>query len=668
MNTPCYSNFFHFTLGPVQGFVAQARRTRDFWAGSFILSWLSAVAMKSVEQQKGEIIFPLPDETFMKALETGQCNLKQGNNPNRFKAGVFDGFNPRAVVEDVRHAWFSLAEHVYCCDLDTLVSQKTRDIWKRQVENFWDISWALTETEDHSDSSIIDRLKNWRIHLPPDEPGMKCMMMEGMQELSGVLIPHSEGLKIFWDKIRNSEHPGMQTDLREKEHLCAIAFIKRRFARHFITFRTIMPGGWQLKGWLLPKGVPSVHYMAAAPWLAKLIKKANSESDVYKEMWHLHDVAKKLTGHCEWESNIRCIREATETSAQNNWKALDGTIFFDSMLENTNLWDDKQQNQAEKILKQLIKVREIAKMEPVSPFYAVLLMDGDQLGIHMSDRDKQKDITESLAKFTVGVQSIVEKNNGFLIYAGGDDVLAIFPLEDVLSCAVELRAHYLRCFESTKIPTSLSGAVEFAHIKMPLGKVLHDAHDLLDNVAKEGRGRDAIACRVWKPGGLTVEWAMPWLYALNGSQSCIIEDLADKLKPSLEDSDRQNQMDDPAIIIHDHFAGKFFFKIKQLFTMLNPQQCAHYSASDLFETVDLSPPLLDQKQADALMAAEYLNSGSTNTCTLIEAKSIISPLLEQCRPVIRDQNKEKSEWKKSSYLIADGALLVRFLAQKGVER
>ena len=34
---------FQFTLGPVQGFVAQARRTRDFWAGSFILSWLSSV-------------------------------------------------------------------------------------------------------------------------------------------------------------------------------------------------------------------------------------------------------------------------------------------------------------------------------------------------------------------------------------------------------------------------------------------------------------------------------------------------------------------------------------------------------------------------------------------------------------------------------------------------
>jgi CRISPR-associated protein Cmr2 len=42
------NRYFHFTLGPVQSFVAQARRTRDFWAGSFLLSWLSTVAIQAV--------------------------------------------------------------------------------------------------------------------------------------------------------------------------------------------------------------------------------------------------------------------------------------------------------------------------------------------------------------------------------------------------------------------------------------------------------------------------------------------------------------------------------------------------------------------------------------------------------------------------------------------
>ena len=64
--------YFHFTLSPVQSFVAQARRTRDFWAGSFILSYLSAVAMKAVEKQGGTILFPAANERFLAWLEDSE--------------------------------------------------------------------------------------------------------------------------------------------------------------------------------------------------------------------------------------------------------------------------------------------------------------------------------------------------------------------------------------------------------------------------------------------------------------------------------------------------------------------------------------------------------------------------------------------------------------------
>jgi CRISPR-associated protein Cmr2 len=82
------SQYFHFTLGPVQSFVAQARRTRDFWAGSFILSWLSAVAMREVQKQDGDgsIVFPKPDKAFLGALEKDGKGPRQGSVPNRFKA------------------------------------------------------------------------------------------------------------------------------------------------------------------------------------------------------------------------------------------------------------------------------------------------------------------------------------------------------------------------------------------------------------------------------------------------------------------------------------------------------------------------------------------------------------------------------------------------------
>jgi CRISPR-associated protein Cmr2 len=54
MNT----RILHFTLGPIQDFIFQARRTRDLWGGSFLLSWLSGIAMKQVIEAGGQIIFP----------------------------------------------------------------------------------------------------------------------------------------------------------------------------------------------------------------------------------------------------------------------------------------------------------------------------------------------------------------------------------------------------------------------------------------------------------------------------------------------------------------------------------------------------------------------------------------------------------------------------------
>ncbi len=49
---------FHFTIGPVQGFVTQSRRIRDLLASSFLLSFLSGQAMVEVDRQGGRLLFP----------------------------------------------------------------------------------------------------------------------------------------------------------------------------------------------------------------------------------------------------------------------------------------------------------------------------------------------------------------------------------------------------------------------------------------------------------------------------------------------------------------------------------------------------------------------------------------------------------------------------------
>ncbi len=54
-------------IGPVQEFIAQARSTRDMWAGSYLLSWLTAAAMKTFAEAGCDFVFPtLEDQPLYK--------------------------------------------------------------------------------------------------------------------------------------------------------------------------------------------------------------------------------------------------------------------------------------------------------------------------------------------------------------------------------------------------------------------------------------------------------------------------------------------------------------------------------------------------------------------------------------------------------------------------
>jgi len=640
------NQYFHFTLGPVQGFVAQARRTRDFWGGSFILSWLSAVAMKSVIAQQGEILFPRTNENFLLWLEGKGTENKpiQGCIPNRLKARVGQNFVPQRVMECVQSAWYQLALRIYNKDIKKYANDQTHIIWDRQIKHFWEMNWVLTD--DVGDSAALDRRKNWRTHYSPDEPGVKCMMMAGWQELSNTPKPQHDGLEAFWKRIRESGNKAMKTDLREGEYLCAIAFVKRRFVHYFDTLKIDMPDNWTLHGWSLKSGVPSVAYMAAVHWLEAVLNKADiNKVEIF------HDAAKKLTeGYGEWANQIRCIETAW---GKKQWKAIDGNVFFQNVLENKKVYSDVVQ--AEKTIAALKALTSDIELSPVSPFYAILMMDGDSLGKHMSDTDKEKQkekqqaITSGLAEFTSEVAKTVYNNNGFLVYAGGDDVLAVLPLEDALRCASQLRQCYLACFANKpELPMTISGAIIYAHIKMPLSKVLHEAHHLLDKVAKDQYGRDALAVQVWKPGGQAIEWAAPWEIALesdttNNERHVIIGLLAEQFQQA-DEQDHQ-------------FANRFFYRIRERFSLLNPPN----------ESADA---VLNKEEAIDLMAMEYLNSGKVkSSLTFEDARQQVSPLLQQCRPVFRELDQADPEkWEPSKHLLADGALLVRFLARKGVER
>lgn len=621
--------YFHFTLGPVQSFVGQSRRTRDFWAGSFLLSWLSGIAMQSVIKQGGVIQFPKEDKNFLMAIEKGgnTKSPQQGKIPNRFKALVNDGFCPEKVVDNVRNAWKSLAQKIYENEVKKHAKPENKNIWDNQVNHFWDMSWVLVD--EKSDSSCLDRRKNWRSHYTPNQSGIKCSLMGDWQEISGIDgVSQEAKLKReeFWSKLSNVN----KTDFDDKEFLCAISYVKRRFVHHFSDFNVQLEG-FVAHGWSVPVNVPSVDYIAAAPWLASVL----SDSDGLKDFECFFETAKNVCDLNEWNTNINCVEVV---KCNKEFKKLDGRVFHINELDNLNRITKREDAQeTKKYLKKLIE-----KYGEISPYYAVLMMDGDRLGKQMSDETKAGLITDGLSGFTNKVPSLVYENDGFLIYAGGDDVLALLPLEKALACALSVREYYEKCFKESKskhnVETSISAAIIYTHIRHPLKNIIKESHDLLDDIAKENAGRNAIAVRVYKGSGQVIEWAKQWdsqdgqnkFPALSSSETSpnkyVLHDLLEKYKKS----DDENK-----------FSSKFFYKIRQRFDLISESGENYLNYDDVIE----------------LMSMEYVKSIGKSNFSMSEARDFIKPLMEQSYNASSQDNK----------ITADAALLVRFLAQKGIE-
>ncbi len=286
----------HVKIGPVQTFIRQARRTRDLWAGSFLLSWLSGRAMLAAEDAGGKIILPvLKNDLMWQALEVAKTAAKSATPalgptvatlPNHFSVNV-DGVDAavvgKAVQEAVASAWGALAKKVHAQFLSGITgAEGSDDIWDRQIDNFWQVTWSL------GDGSVFAGRGNWRFpRVPrPDEGGDHCSIMGDYQELSGYVRARNggDGQNRFWDDVRGrishviygKEQPNGSLELGRSERLCAIALVKRLFPllplsalQEVIGWIPVATKGSERVTRKRLRKYPSTAYMAALPWLLK---------------------------------------------------------------------------------------------------------------------------------------------------------------------------------------------------------------------------------------------------------------------------------------------------------------------------------------------------------------------------------------------------------------
>jgi hypothetical protein len=166
-------------------------------------------------------------------------------------------------------------------------------------------------------------------------------------------------------------------------------------------------------------------------------------------------------------------------------------------------------------------------------YFALISMDGDRLGeaLGNSSAERQGEISSALSRFAGSLRtdesaalnlknievewpaagSTSPRMAPQLIYAGGEDVLFVADPRDALTCATAIRKLYGDCFKARQLDPNeftISGAVIFAHTKIPAGRLLTDAEELLKRKAKGNR--NAIAVALHKRSGPSIETVFPW--------------------------------------------------------------------------------------------------------------------------------------------------------------
>ena len=569
--------FLIFQLGPVQDFIAAARSTRDLWSGSYLLALLTAHAIKAVTDVLGpdNIIFPAlrgqgvfdilhqaevyskisyqagddgREETLWQRMypESDAAAFNRLLNPtlpNRFVALVPENRGQalgQAAEQAVRNALGEISEKCFArfAELAGASESLTDDMkkrWDAQVDAFPQIAWAATPWQHDIDQALADFAK-----LPINQ------VRDG-----NAWTPH----KILAENRRIAENVGLPPDNAGflwmlNYHRAEFALAARRNTREFEQFKTdehqdetpkdALTGKEEIIGdeklWDKDNGLPGQ---------CEEFKKNEGPYgaiSIVKRLW------------CR--SEVGYLPALIEQRLRATRKAMSVESVADIAANNRAGWKKHLNAEGER--------------EPANPYVAILALDGDEMGKWISGDKMPKlleqvsdvarnflertgiaaglpraltpsyhmQFSEALTNFATYLAGpVVEKYKGQLIYAGGDDVLAMVPADTALDCARALRAAFRgkagelpeeqRHYElaSTQdgfllvdreypliVPgpaAEVSVGIAVAHYQHPLQAIVREAR-VAEHRAKETYDRAAFAVSLMKRAGETIHWGAKW--------------------------------------------------------------------------------------------------------------------------------------------------------------
>ncbi|MBD3186557.1 type III-B CRISPR-associated protein Cas10/Cmr2 [Candidatus Bathyarchaeota archaeon] len=483
------------TIGSVQSLVAAARRTKDLWFGSHLISEMSK-AMAKVVAGSGRLVFPAVDDSTLNNLDPAPRDTSAFNVSNIILAILEDGIDPVILKDEAIKAAKSILDYYANKLNETWIDQ---DIWNSQVSDLvsfhaaW-VPFGGEQTWDKTRKRLM-RLLSARKALRDFKPAKgktnvpKCSLC-GARE--SVLSTNED------TRARLRADPAFR--LREGEEICALGLIKRNVKVSF----------------------PSVSRIAMQAWVKANFNENNKTGKFLQDLNNLlqenHPSFAPGTG--DYYENLKFDLEFLYPSRMEQM-----IVEFESLQGKT---DDL------KILGEIKELMESARISEPTSYYAVILGDGDRMGKIISSIETPTDhraFSLKLAEFTDKAKQIVNKNDGVVIYAGGDDVLALAPVHNAIEITKLLSQQFsndLSGFKGNGEMTFSAGIV-IAHVLEPLNVVLDWARKA-ERDAKEP-DRNGLAIHLYSRSGSPLQCKFKWTeFLLDGTKGDIISHLVHLIK------------------------------------------------------------------------------------------------------------------------------------------
>lgn len=468
------THLLQIALGPVQGFIAASRKTRDLAAGSALLVELAGAAAKALDRHGAAFIFPSdwneaaanvllvecdgPAEAAASAKAAALAHLKDhvreaaetaGRlvDPIAFEAGLLDA-QAEALLE-----WYAVwtpRTSDYAADRRRAATLLTM---RKAIRGFGP---APSEPRTRQPDGPQGRPKS------PLDPGF-----------AGVLR-----VATGWGVDRGA--PGHE-DVRVKgrEHLDAVGLVKR-FGK--------------------PAGV-----------------------ERFPSVWTI--AIQDCLGRADAEDRAALESLVAEADAAIRGETFDvGDALYGDLEDVPQAFHDRLRRLAAKVRKGPEDDR-----VPLRSYYAVLHGDGDSMG-DLLDRLAQqgpgahRQFSRRISQFAAGVRARVGAHSGSLVYAGGDDVVALCPMATAVDLAIELRRHFEETVERWARETvalerypSLTVGVAFVHIQENLQDAVGFAKSL-EAMGKREDGKDRLTVGVRPRGGADLAVSMRFRPVAGGSE------------------------------------------------------------------------------------------------------------------------------------------------------